>query len=261
MADVGPATTPVPAEPAAPTTGAGSDPVDLAVSAARRQMRAPATAGVVGLAFAILFTAAVVLIRSVPLGGASDADIAAWFASGGDTQVVVGGLFLAPFSGIAFLWFVAVVRDQIGELEDRFFATVFLAGGILFVALLFAASAVASSLVVGVRYLDQQPPTAAENELLRALAYTLMFGFASRAAALFMLSTATVGLRTGAFPRWFALVGYAVGIALLLVVSFYDWVILALPAWVAFVSVVILVRERSRHRGATGAVPPGHPTD
>ena len=224
-------------------------------------MRAPATAGVVGLAFAILFTGAVALLRTLPLGGASDADIAAWFASGGDSQVVIGGLYLAPFSGIAFLWFVAVVRDQIGDREDRFFATVFLAGGILFVALLFAASATASTLVVGVRFLDQPPPTAAESDLLRALAYTLMFGFASRAAALFMLSTATVGLRTGAFPRWFALVGYVVGIALLVTVSFFDWIILALPAWVAFVSVVILVRERARHPGEVTPVPPGHPTD
>jgi hypothetical protein len=238
-----------------------TDAVDQAFSTARRQVRAPATAGVVGLAFAILFTGAVVLLRTLPLGGASDADIAAWFASGGDSQVVIGGLYLAPFSGIAFLWFVAVVRDQIGDREDRFFATVFLAGGILFVALLFAASATASTLVVGVRFLDQPPPTAAESDLLRALAYTLMFGFASRAAALFMLSTATVGLRTGAFPRWFALVGYVVGIALLVTVSFFDWIILALPAWVAFVSVVILVRERARHPGEITPVPPGHPTD
>ena len=238
-----------------------TDAVDQAFSTARRQVRAPATAGVVGLAFAILFTGAVALLRTLPLGGASDADIAAWFASGGDSQVVIGGLYLAPFSGIAFLWFVAVVRDQIGDREDRFFATVFLAGGILFVALLFAASATASTLVVGVRFLDQPPPTAAESDLLRALAYTLMFGFASRAAALFMLSTATVGLRTGAFPRWFALVGYVVGIALLVTVSFFDWIILALPAWVAFVSVVILVRERARHPGEVTPVPPGHPTD
>ena len=226
-----------------------------------RELRAPAAAGIAGLLFAGLFATSIALLYRTPAKGSSAAEIAHWYLQNQAKTLGLVGLYLAPFSGIAFLWFVAVVRDQIGDREDRFFATVFLAGGILFVALLFAASAVASSLVVGVRYLDQQPPTAAENELLRALAYTLMFGFASRAAALFMLSTATVGLRTGAFPRWFALVGYAVGIALLLVVSFYDWVILALPAWVAFVSVVILVRERSRHRGATGAVPPGHPTD
>ena len=35
-------------------------------------------------------------------------------------------LNLVPLSGIAFLWFIGVVRDRIGEREDRFFATVFL---------------------------------------------------------------------------------------------------------------------------------------
>ena len=50
-----------------------------------------------------------------------------------------------PFAGITFLWFVAVVRDQVGEREDRFFATVFLGSAILFVALLFVALAVATS--------------------------------------------------------------------------------------------------------------------
>jgi hypothetical protein len=29
-----------------------------------------------------------------------------------------------PFAGIAFLWFIGVLRDRLGEFEDRFFATV-----------------------------------------------------------------------------------------------------------------------------------------
>jgi hypothetical protein len=68
-----------------------------------------------------------------------------------------------------FLWFVAVIRDQIGEREDRFFATVFLGSGVIFVALLFAASAVASAPLVGARYLGQAAPTAVEIESARAL--------------------------------------------------------------------------------------------
>jgi len=43
-----------------------------------------------------------------------------------------------PFAGIAFLWFIGVLRDRLGELEDRFFATVFLGSGLLFLAMLFA---------------------------------------------------------------------------------------------------------------------------
>jgi len=39
---------------------------------------------------------------------------------------------LAPFADIAFLWFIGVLRDRLGELEDRFFATVFFGSGLLF---------------------------------------------------------------------------------------------------------------------------------
>ena len=45
----------------------------------------------------------------------------------------------APSPGIAFLWFIGVLSDRLGELEDRFFATVFLGSGFLF--LVFAAVA------------------------------------------------------------------------------------------------------------------------
>jgi hypothetical protein len=45
--------------------------------------------------------------------------------------VALVGLYLAPFAGIAFLWFIAAIRSQLGEREDRFFATVFLGSGLL----------------------------------------------------------------------------------------------------------------------------------
>ena len=234
---------PGPGRPPGPDLEVG---VDSTLTEAGRALRAPRAAGIAGIAFAILFSVGLFMVRSVPLASMSDAQIAAWFASGADTAIVVGGLYLLPFSGVAFLWFVAVVRDQIGEREDRFFATVFFGSGLLFVALLFAGSAVLSSLVVGVRFLDQPAPSAATVALIRSLAYTMVFAFGTRAAAVFLLSTATVGLRSRTFPRWLALSGYLIGLVLITVVSFWDWIILVLPAWVALVSVVILARERSR---------------
>jgi hypothetical protein len=42
-----------------------------------------------------------------------------------------------PFAGIAFLWFIGVVRERLGEIEDRLFSTVFLRSGLLFLAMLF----------------------------------------------------------------------------------------------------------------------------
>jgi hypothetical protein len=204
------------------------------IEEAGRQLRAPWAASIAGLLFSALFTAALVLVRSQ------------MDETGQGAGIVIGGLYLAPFAGIMFLWFVAVIRDQIGEREDRFFATVFFGSGLLFVALLFTTAAVVSTPATLVEFLGGAQPSAEGMALLRALGYTLLFAFATRAAAVFMVATATIGIRSGVFPRWFALVGYLLGIVLLVAVSFVDWFILVLPAWVAVVSLFILRRERAR---------------
>jgi hypothetical protein len=232
-------------------SGAPDEEAALAplVTETSKALRAPWAAGIAGIAFSILFTLALLLIRNQSILDASDQGIADWFADGGDTQVLIAALYLMPFAGVAFLWFIAVVRDQFGEHDDRFFGSVFYGSGLLFVALLFIVAAIAGSLVVGVRYLGQPPPSAESMDLIRSLGYTLLFAIASRAAALFIISTATIGRRGRIFPRWFALLGYANALILLLVVSLWDWIVLVLPAWVAIVSVFILRREWSRRRG------------
>ena len=235
------------------TTPRGPGPdatVPPVIDEAGRQLRAPWAASIAGLLFAVLFTAALVLLRSSPLVTAGDAELARIYATGEDLPVVVGGLYLAPFAGIMFLWFIAVIRDQLGEREDRFFATVFFGSGVLFVALVFAATAISSAPSVGYRYLDQAAPTASTVALLRELAYSLLFAFATRAGAVFLLATATIGLRSRIFPRWFALTGYLLGLLLFVVVVVWDWIILVLPAWVAVVSLYILRQERGRRRTA-----------
>ena len=232
--------------------GPASAPV-TALDEAGQKLRAPWAASVAGLLFAVLFTAALVMMRSSPLVSADDAELIELFREGHDQLLLIGALYLAPFAGIMFLWFVAVIRDQIGEREDRFFATVFFGSGLLFVALLFAAAAVSGSLVVGVQYLDLEAPSASEAALLRSLSYTLLFAFATRAAAVFLIALGTIGLRSRTFPNWFAWTGYALGIVLLLVVSFWDWIVLVLPAWVAIVSLFILRRERQRSRSGAAA--------
>lgn len=49
----------------------------------------------------------------------------------------------APSPASSSLWFVGVLRDRIGELDDRFFATVFLGSALLCLAMTLAAAAVA----------------------------------------------------------------------------------------------------------------------
>jgi hypothetical protein len=52
----------------------------------------------------------------------------------------------AAVAGIAFLWFIGVIRDHLGDREDRFFATVFLGSGLLFVAMLFICGGIIATL-------------------------------------------------------------------------------------------------------------------
>jgi hypothetical protein len=209
----------------------GSMPI---IEGAGRQLRAPWAASIAGILFSVMFTAALVLVRS-----ASD-------QPGQSTAIVIGGLYLAPFAGIMFLWFVAVIRDQIGEREDRFFATVFFGSGLLFVALLFTTAAVVSTPATFAELIEGSQLSTEGEAILRALAYTLLFAMSTRAAAIFMIATAVIGMKSGVFPRWFTLVGYLLGLVLLVAVSFLDWVILILPAWVTVVSLFILRRERAR---------------
>jgi hypothetical protein len=229
----------------------GTDAVELEVPRvmaieANTQVRAPWAASVAGLLFAILFTTGVLLLRGQPSIGATTSESLVIYGTGQDLPAVIAGLYMMPIAGIMFLWFIAVIRDQIGDREDRFFATAFLGSGLIWLGVVFAAIAIATSPSVAVRYLGQGPPTGGEIELLASVTYTLMFVYGTRAAAVFLITMSTLGMRTEAFPVWLARTGYVVGIALFLVVAFYDWIILIFPAWIALVSVFILRRERAR---------------
>jgi hypothetical protein len=52
-----------------------------------------------------------------------------------------------PFAGIAFLWFTGVIRDRLGDHEDRFFATIFLSSGMITVVLFFIWAAIFGALM------------------------------------------------------------------------------------------------------------------
>ena len=89
-----------------------------------RSLRTPRAAAIAGVLFAALLTTTLTLIR---LATPSDAgEVGAWLIDPNRKRMIVLALNLVPFAGIAFLWFIGVVRDRIGQREDRFFATVFL---------------------------------------------------------------------------------------------------------------------------------------
>ena len=121
------------------------------------ERRAPRSAGLAGIVFSLLFLAFALLGGIRPPEGLTEAGLVAWFEQTARPQITIATLYVAPFAGIAFLWFLGVVRDRIGSNEDRFLSTVFLGSGLLFVAMFWAAAAAAASLVAPNRY-DAAPP-------------------------------------------------------------------------------------------------------
>jgi len=155
-------------------------------------LRTPRAAALAGIIFSVLLITALVLLRvSVP---AHPAVPGAWLTNSRRRATVAIALNLIPFAGIAFLWFVGVVRDRIGEREDRFFATVFLGSGLLFVGMLFVGAAVAGGLIAG----QPQPGPPAGGILLlgRHVTTLLLNVYAMRMAAVFTLTTVTIARRT-----------------------------------------------------------------
>jgi len=65
--------------------------------------------------------------------------------------------------------------------------------------------------------------------------------YAMKMAGVFMITTCTLSIRTGIFPRWMAFLGYALALLLLLSIGYFSWAPLVLPLWVLLISVHILL--------------------
>jgi hypothetical protein len=213
-------------------------------------IRTPRGAAVAGIVFSVLFAVALVVVRTAITADPDDAG--EWLSDGSRRDALLLALGLVPFAGIAFLWFVGVVRDRVGEAEDRFFATAFLGSGILFVGMLFVASAVAGGLIVAAEHNADTILSSGAWELGRETTYELMVVYAMRMAAVCILAVSTLLLRAWLAPRWLLASGYATAVVLLLAAGSLAWVELLFPAWVLVLSVHVLVAGFRRDTG------PGH---
>jgi hypothetical protein len=204
--------------------------------AIRDRLKAPRAGAIAGIVFSILLIVSLVLIRvSVP---ATTGDSGTWLSD--SEKSIRLALDLLPFAGIAFLWFMGVLRDRMGALEDRFFATVFLGSGLLFLAMIFALSAVAGGLMMAYEAIPGKLMDSGIYTFARTVAYQFGSVFAMRMAGVFMMSTCTLAIRIGMFPRWMAFLGYALALLLLLSIGRFYWTQLLFPLWVLMISVHVL---------------------
>jgi hypothetical protein len=237
-----------------PTSGEGGRPMtreDVVQGPLRAgsPLRTPRAAAVAGIIFSVLLIAALVLLRlSVP---ADPRVPGSWLTDSGRRTAVDVALLLVPFAGIAFLWFIGVLRDRIGHREDRFFATVFLGSGLLFVAMLFVTAAVAGG-VLAAASASSSPLGSDVLALGRDVTGLLLNVYSMRMAAVFTLTTVTIARRTEIVSRWLTVAGVVTALVLLVAVEFSDWVELLFPAWILALSLDILIAGRTVAPGSTG---------
>ena len=203
-----------------------------------RRLTTPRAAGVAGVLFALLFGAALILIHTaLPEGAAPGSQ----WSMGGSRRLEVAAM-LMPFAGIAFLWFMGVIRDGLGRFEDKFFATVFIGSGLLFLAMIFVSSGIGAGLEASGRTVVD---TAAHSEVAtfgQMVLISLSKTYAVRMGAVFMFSLATIWLKTGLMPRWLVIVTYLLAVMLIVASDISMWLTLAFPGWVLLVSVLALMR-------------------
>lgn len=216
--------------------------MSTAGSLSRQALRTPRAAAIAGVVFSLSLGASEVLFRlAIPTTGQ---EALTFLTNPATRRWFFAALYLVPFAGIAFLWFIGVVRDRMGVLEDRFFASVFLGSGLLFLAMLFMAAAMASGLVATIPANSASQPVSDTWQLGRNLVYSLVNIYAMRMAAVFIISTSTIALRIAILPRWLGFLGYACALVLLVTAGSFPWVEMLFPLWVLLVSVYILIASR-----------------
>jgi len=199
-----------------------------------RRWRSRRSAAIAGIIFAVLLLAGLAMIRIA----LSESSLQALQTDAQRRSLIRLSLQLVPFAGIAFLWFIGVIREQLGDVEDRLFSTVFLGSGLLFLAMLFMGAVTSTGLLA---LLAGPDPDAELFAFGRSTTQTLISVYAMRMAAVFTISVSTLGIRTAGLPRWVSFLGYLVALILLVAAGEHRWFQLLFPAWVLLVSVVILV--------------------
>ncbi|MDJ0497405.1 MAG: hypothetical protein QNJ89_06220 [Acidimicrobiia bacterium] len=204
----------------------------------RASLRSIEAAAVAGLVAAVGWIYALVRLLDGPGVEASEEEITRYFSdpdTGWDTLFVLQVLVIAT---AGFLWFIGVIRNRVGTPTPKLFDTVFFGGGILVAGMIFIGSAaLAAPFILADRGMDVDPGAAS---MIRSYALVVLAVFAPRVAALVVFSSSTLGLRTGVLPRWMILVGYAVGVSMLLNVTFYSPSVYIFPGWIALLSLVLL---------------------
>jgi hypothetical protein len=207
----------------------------------------------VGVTFSVLYVLSYYMLQRTPGPTATDEEIINFYSTGGQRRLILIGLYVMPFAGIAFLWFINALRLWITASSKRInpmLANVQFVSGVIFTALLFTAAAASAATAASMEYIHESlDPMFARQ--LPLLSNTILIVFAMRMAAMYVFTTSNIGRATGILPRWFVYMGFAIGLFLLLSATFSRLLALVFPVWVLVLCAVMLFKSRSLPRDAT----------
>jgi hypothetical protein len=202
-----------------------------------------------GIAFSILFTLGLVLINQIPRLGSPDSTYTTFYTSGSGGVLVTVGLYLVPFAGIAFLWFMMALRALLDRPADLT-QGLQLASGVAFACMLFAGTAAAGAVALMLHFTNVPPPPVSVDRVLTSVGYGLVFVYGVRVAGMFTITTTTLARRARLIPRWLAVLSYLMAAFLLVTTTTEPAALLVYPAWVLLMSVAMLRRARIRSGAA-----------
>jgi hypothetical protein len=195
--------------------------------------------GISGILFVILFVPSYLSPPDTPVPTSAPQDVIDYFASRENGILFINGLLLI-FAAFFFLWFLGVLHSTLREAEGEGigFSSVSLLGGLLFIALILAGSAVEIVYPASLARFENFQQDAQLGFLSLALS-GWMYRFAFVGMAALIAASSVVGLGTGVLPRWLALAGLIAAVVALLrfLGPLGGWLSLL---WVIVVSVLML---------------------
>jgi hypothetical protein len=209
-----------------------------------RSLRTAASiTALVGVVHALLFLLSWWLLQDAPGMDATNAEITDYYASASSRRFLLVGLYVMPFAGIVFVWFIVALRMwEEGSAHRRSVlqSNLQLISGIVYISLFFVSAAASSVVAMSVEFTDNKQIDPDIARQFPVYGNTVLFVFAFRMAAMFVFTTSAILLRAGILPRWFTWSGYVVATFLLLSASFERWFVLVFPVWLIVLSGLLL---------------------
>jgi hypothetical protein len=234
-----------------PAANTGEDPdLDARPQRVGRRVRSVEAAAVAGGIYAVLAVVGLSLLSRYPSLDQTEDEITAWFDDSANQSSLIIGLNLVAVSSIAFLWFVAVIRRRLGDLEDRFFGTVFFGSAIVYVAIWLVGGAVLAGPALATARINSGSVSRASASLAGGIGASRLLVVAPRVQAVFVLTTSTLILRSRVLPSWLAIVGYVIAAGMFFFPLVMEPLGLGFPTWVFVVSLVIFLRRPTGRRNS-----------